>query len=82
MNSNFSPVIDISGGGPPDMSWLEKLLGKLLSSHVTEMLVNKLCLMDSTILNVKKISHRDGFPSFLTTIMPQCFFFFFKKTGI
>lgn len=72
MNSNFPPVIDIAGGGSPVMIWLEKLLGKLLSSHVTEKLVNKLCLVDRIILNIRKISC-NGFPSTLTTTLPQCF---------
>lgn len=59
MNSIFPPFIDIASGGSPVMSWLDKLPGKLLSSHVTEKLVNKLWLADRIILNVRKISYRD-----------------------
>ena len=59
MNSTFPPFINIAGGGSPVMSWLDKLPGKLLSSHVIEKLVNKLWLADRIILNVRKISYRD-----------------------
>ncbi len=59
MNSTFPPFINIAGGGSPVMSWLDKLPGKLLPSHVTEKLVNKLWLADRIILNVRKISYRD-----------------------
>lgn len=59
MNSTFPPFIDIAGRGSPFTSWLEKLPGKLLSSHVIEKLVNKLWLVDRIILNVRKISCRD-----------------------
>ena len=59
MNSTFPLFIDIAGRGSPFMSLLEKLPGKLLSSHVIEKLVNNLWLVDRIILNVTKISCRD-----------------------
>ena len=70
MKSNFSSNIDIFGGGPPVMSWLEKLPGKSLFPHVIGKLVNKLCLLDSIILSVRKIC-LGGFPSILTRILPH-----------
>lgn len=63
MNSTFPPFIDIVSGGSLVMSWLEKLPGKLLSSHVNEKLVNQLWLVDRIILNVRKTSSRDEFLS-------------------
>lgn len=73
IKSNFPPNIDISGGGSPVMSRLEKLPSIPLSSHVTGKLVNNVCLVDSITLSVRKISCLGGLPSILSIILFYCF---------